>query len=67
MPPAAQVDVSNEAEVQLLEQETIQWAGSLDYYINNAVQFIFGSVKAVSETGEMTNTVQLSASQVLKA
>ncbi len=32
MLPAAQVDVSKEAEVQLLVQETVKWAGSLDYY-----------------------------------
>ena len=67
VPPAAQVDVSNETEVQLLVEETTKWAGSLDYYINNAVQFIFGSVRAVSDTGEMTSTLQLSASQVLIA
>ncbi|DBA98438.1 TPA: hypothetical protein ACH3X3_012444 [Trebouxia sp. C0006] len=45
-----QVDVSREAEVQLLVQETVKWAGNLDYYINNAVQFIFGNVRAVSDT-----------------
>ena len=67
MLPAAQVDVSKEAEVQLLVQETIKWAGSLDFYINNAVRFIFGNVRAVSDTGEMTSILQLSASQVLKA
>ncbi len=32
-----------------------------DYYINNAVQFIFGNVRAVSDTGEMTSILQLSA------
>ena len=67
MLPAAQVDVSKEAEVQLLVQETIKWAGSLDFYINNAVRFIFGNVRAVSDTGEMTSILQLSASQVLQA
>jgi len=56
MPPPAQVDVSNEAEVQLLVKETMKWAGSLDYYIN----------RAVSDTGEMPSTLQLSAFQVLK-
>jgi len=66
MPPPAQVDVSNEAEVQLLVKETMKWAGSLDYYINNAVKFIFGGVRAVSDTGEMPSTLQLSAFQVLK-
>ncbi|DBA85382.1 TPA: hypothetical protein ACH3X2_006060 [Trebouxia sp. C0005] len=45
-----QVDVSNEAEVQLLVEVTTKWAGSLDFYINNAVQFIFGDVSAVSDT-----------------
>ena len=49
------MDVSREAEVQLLVQETVKWAGNLDYYINNAVQFIFGNVRAVSDTGEMTS------------
>ena len=50
------MDVSNEAEVQLLVEETTEWAGRLDYYINNAVQFIFGGVRAVSNTGEMPST-----------
>jgi len=51
---------------QLLVKETMKWAGSLDYYINNAVKFIFGGVRAVSDTGEMPSTLQLSAFQVLK-
>lgn len=61
------MDVSNEAEVQLLVEVTTKWAGSLDFYINNAVQFIFGDVSAVSDTGEVPSTLQLFASQVLKA
>ena len=47
-----QVDVSDEKQVEALVAGTVKWAGRLDFYVNNAVKFAFGDVRAVSDTGE---------------
>lgn len=49
-----QVDVADEDQVQALVTEAINWAGSLDIYVNNAVRFMHGDVTTASSAGPFT-------------
>ena len=46
-----QVDVTKEAEVEVLVKAAVAWSGRLDVMINNAGIHIVGTVDAFSEAG----------------
>ena len=47
----AQVDVTDEKQVEKLVAEAVKWGGKLDVYVNNAGDFAVGNVKDVTEAG----------------
>lgn len=45
--------MATETEVEALVATTIEWAGSLDIFVNNAGQIVAGDVFTASNTGSL--------------
>lgn len=48
----AQVDVSDEKQVQDLVARVVHWAGRLDIWVNNAAKFVFGAATTATDAGK---------------
>lgn len=72
----AQVDVSDEKQVQNLVAKAVGWAGGLDIWVNNAAKFVFGAASTATDAGksdmhcqyvsELTSDSRLETPEILR-
>lgn len=48
----AQVDVSDEKQVQNLVAKAVSWACRIDIWVNNAAKFVFGAATTATDAGK---------------
>ena len=48
----AQVDVSDEGQVQSLVAKAVSWGGRLDIWVNNAAKFVFRAATTATDAGK---------------